>query len=142
MTIMMTMMTHPLKNSDRTLDVLARFNALTAEQFPDFEPLALNWECPVAEEDHVHSFRQFAHVFHMDGFICTSSEIDLLADRHIYGLIAHEFGHVIADGIWDETEERDADDAVLEVFGVQIHYGGALNLEYLNKEDLEKLLRR
>lgn len=97
--------------------------------------------CKVAEKDHRHSGRQYAHVNHLPGAICVCRAIWGLPDSHLAGVLAHEIGHLLADN-WSEEA---ADDAVNKAFGITIKYASTDfgdNLQYLQKEDIIKFLQR
>lgn len=51
--------------------------------------------CKVADHDHYKDPRCYAHTMHEPNIICVSSSMELLDDENIYGILAHEYGHII-----------------------------------------------
>ena len=51
--------------------------------------------CKIADKDHEDEFRVFAHVGCKKDTICVSKYIQSLDDCNIYGILAHEIGHII-----------------------------------------------
>lgn len=115
----------------RTKRALDDLNRRSATAVRGWQPLRLDWSCPLAEQDHAESFRQFAHVFHTDNRVCVAWEIGRLPDRFLYGLMAHEFGHVMAWGIWQDDSEAGADRAAEDFLGLTIRYGTEYDIQFL-----------
>ena len=127
----------------RTKEAMANLNRLLLTNLTDFgSPLKLNWKCPLAEHHHLKSFRQFAHTLDLDyddRTVCVTAEIGQLPDEFLYGILAHEFGHIIAVEIWDDDTEEGADRAVDVFLELDIRYGTPWELEFVDFQDVEKL---
>lgn len=97
-------------------------------------------ECPVANAEHKLSKRQYAHVrHHKDNIICVAHAIWTLPDSHLFGVLAHEIGHLISGG-----GERAADNIMLKKHGIKIQYASTDygdNLQYLNTVDAMKFFK-
>jgi hypothetical protein len=101
------------------------------------EPPLLFWGCPLARYDNQMKGRTFAHTNHLDDVICVSERLGLLNEPYLYGIIAHEFGHLIAlHEIGQGHSEKDADDAVWQHTLLKIKYGTPQHIQYLSDEDI------
>lgn len=78
--------------------------------------------CPVADESHAKSLRQYAHTWHdhkNPGLICVSEAFLDLPKETRDGLLAHEVGHILAG---PTSSEPAADEAFRTLTGVRILY--------------------
>jgi len=75
--------------------------------------------CQLADEEHAHSQRQYAHVFHRQ-CICVADAFFDLPRRHQRGLMAHELGHLLQGD--RRHSEADADHAVHQMLGIKVRY--------------------
>lgn len=69
------------------------------------------------------------HVFHVPGCICCARASEKLPLKNLYGIFFHEFGHLICPG-----DEFDADNAILDNFGLLIVYRGKKELQEISTE--------
>lgn len=92
--------------------------------------------CEIADKDHKHSLRQYAHTYHHNNVICIARAwMDLPIDNQM-GILAHEIGHLIS-GVGDHTE-LEADKVANKFFGIHIRYKGSEygeHLQYLSLND-------
>jgi len=136
------MLRHPEKDSrERAEKAFSHLQKRLDETVGEFISLSLRWSCPVAEQDHRSAFRQFAHVFHDDdpGAICVAAEIGQLDDEYLYGILAHEFGHLIAQEFHEDDSEDGADLAAEEYLGIPIYYRTRYDLEWIPRDLIWKL---
>lgn len=88
-------------------------------------PILAYMGCPVARFDNDVTKRTFAHTFHIDDTICLSVNLRWLCDEAVWGIMAHEFGHLLADKHYKKKPdlvEEQADQAAGEFLGVSIYY--------------------
>lgn len=87
--------------------------------------------CPLADREHEESWRRFAHTLHRYDTICFAAAAETeLTDRELYGILAHEFGHLIADRLnapahldgSDEDAQAEADLAAAVILDVPVRY--------------------
>lgn len=95
--------------------------------------------CRRADHDHHKDHRIYMHVGCEDNRICTCSSITNLDDENLYGLFAHEIGHIIMTqfhqiyeevldeneivGLYSsEDEEIMADEVIAVLFDLDIRY--------------------
>jgi len=77
--------------------------------------------CAEADEEHIASFRQFSHVFHLNKHkICFARDIIYLVKKQIQGIIWHEVGHIL---MGPQASEDEANCKIKEDFSVTIVYG-------------------
>lgn len=97
--------------------------------------------CPVAEHDHKKSKRQYAHALHRPKTICAAADFWGLPLGHLYGVLAHEIGHVLAKEAGLSSTEYQADQAIEEL-GILIGYVSTekygKDLEWLSAADRAK----
>lgn len=95
-------------------------------------------QCRLADKEHRHSLRQYAHVHHVkDNVICIAEAWADLPISNMMGLIAHEVGHLLM-GETDHSEDE-ADDAGNKFFRVKIKYRDDRygdSLQYLSHYDM------
>jgi len=80
--------------------------------------------------------RSFMHTFHRPNMVCSLSLAGTLPEGYLFGLLLHEFGHLGSGG-----GEREADQWILEHFGIRIQYLGALDLEWVDDLALRRIAR-
>lgn len=92
--------------------------------------------CPMADDEHRRSFRQFAHTSHVEGAVCFARAADKDATvAELVGLSAHELGHVAAEALgWPAHRkrikagktpaavQREADRASKRILGIPLRY--------------------
>jgi hypothetical protein len=100
--------------------------------------------CQTAEKEHRRSERQYAHTFHYDGVICVCKAFWELPDRHLFGVLAHEIGHLLAG---PHGSDNDADAAVHDAYWLKVRYTDTdranparSSLEYLSLSDMSKFV--
>jgi len=116
-----------------------QLNAYMEQRVEGLEPLLLWYGCPVARWDNADQKRVFAHTNHVRGVVCVTERLDLLQERFVYGILAHEFGHELAIQLLSDTSEEGANAAALSYLGLKIVYGTEMNLEYLSPEEIKLL---
>lgn len=93
--------------------------------------------CPLANSDHKKNKRLYAHVDHRKDTICVARAIWGLPDKHFYAIFAHEVGHLISP----KKGEAEANEAMLNAYGIEIKYKDSAkwgdNLEYLEPKDVK-----
>ena len=99
--------------------------SLILTKFPEMAGIGVYVGCPVVEEQHRRSSRQYMHVNHVSNMICCARAAYKLPIKNIRGLFLHEYGHLIAP-TW---EECDADLSILQNFGIEIRYKGKKELQ-------------
>lgn len=87
-------------------------------------------QCPEADREHAASWRQFAHTNHHDHSICYSGALEDLEDGWKLGIIAHEFGHVMAIGLDIRHTEEDANRFGGVIVGTRVSFRGPHRLEW------------
>lgn len=89
--------------------------------FPWLSRVRLRY-CSMADREHLKSWRQFSHACHRKDIVCWARAAGKeLTDTEIYGITAHELGHIIGEeigapahrrardrGAGDEAAEREA----------------------------------
>ena len=95
--------------------------------------------CDLAEKDHRESWRVHAHTIHLPNTICVCADIEALPEPHLYGIIAHEFGHLLADKQQGEHTESEADRAAERFFGISIEYRSPQRIQWLSDADIAKV---
>ena len=108
----------------RTAKAFHIIKALVAEQFPQARSVKLLFSCPDAEYDHKCSSRQYAHALHYKGLICVCHNFEELPKKHMFGILLHEFGHILGS-----PDEDKADDFIEKHFGLFIAYTGRKELQ-------------
>lgn len=129
---------NPKKPLQRAQACLDDFNATCQRKYTHFRPFSLH-HCPLAESDHAKEERVFAHTLHLPNTVCVCQDIEKLNDDFLYGIMAHEFGHILADVAWNDQSEPGADTAAHKFLGTKINYGSPLALEYLSASDVKRV---
>lgn len=80
--------------------------------------------------------RAFMHTFHDRNTICSLSLAGRMPEGYLFGLLLHEFGHLGSGG-----GEREADQWILDNFGIRIQYVGALDLEWVDDWAIRRIVR-
>lgn len=80
--------------------------------------------------------RAFMHVEHKPSTVCSLSLAGKLPEGYLFGLLLHEFGHLGSGG-----GEREADQWILDNFGIRIQYVGALDLEWVDDWAIRRIVR-
>lgn len=80
--------------------------------------------------------RAFMHVEHLKNTVCALSLSSQLSEEYLFGLLLHEFGHLGSGG-----GEREADQWVLDHFGIWIRYLGDLDLEWVDRFTILRIVR-
>ena len=80
--------------------------------------------------------RAFMHMGHEQNTICSLSLAERLPEGYLIGLFLHEFGHLGSGG-----GEREADQWILDHFGIRIQYVGALDLEWVDDWAIRRIVR-
>lgn len=100
--------------------------------------------CKTAEREHSESSRQYAHVLHVNGSICVANDIWRLSRGNLYGILLHEFGHLIVEhesmgNVSGDLQEEAADEAIARMFGIDIrYYGGQPTVEWADPGIVER----
>ena len=123
----------------KTQAALKALNLYARARVHGFIPPRLNWRCHIAERDHTLSMRQFAHTNHHPHMICVAANIGRLHDRFLYGVLAHEMGHLLSFMLWEDFTEDGADEAAAEFLGLEIQYQGPLNLEAISCPEIHRI---
>ena len=92
--------------------------------------------CSVADKDHKHSTRQYAHVGHTPKTICLALAWKHISIDHQMGVLAHEVGHLLHGKV--EHTEGEADKEANKFFSIKILYKDSKygkRLQYLNLDD-------
>jgi hypothetical protein len=84
----------------------------------------------------VQGQRSFMHTFHDPNTVCSLSLAGTLPEGYLFGLLLHEFGHIGSGG-----GEREADQWILDHFGIRIQYVGALDLEWVDDWAIRRIVR-
>ena len=104
------------------------------------EPMLLWFGCPYAEDDHQRKDRVYAHTNHVDGVICVCESLGKLSGSKIFGILAHEFGHIAAMAIKQDGSEAGADRAAREYLELPIQYTrDSKAIQYLGEEEISKV---
>ncbi len=80
--------------------------------------------------------RAFMHMGHERNTICALSLAGRMPEGYLFGLLLHEFGHIGSGG-----GEREADQWILDHFGIRIQYVGALDLEWVDDWAIRRIVR-
>jgi hypothetical protein len=76
--------------------------------------------CPLADDEHKKSRRQYAHTFHRKNTICTADAFEDLPEENQLGILLHELGHLEAGA--QRRGEAAANDAILQNTGIRVEY--------------------
>lgn len=113
-----------------------RVRRTAARKVPEIGRVSIRF-CPMADRHHLQSPRVYAHSLHYPDKICFARAAATdLTPEHIYGITAHEFGHLIADAEgWDahvtipetpgetpQEVQEEADQAALIRLGLPVYY--------------------
>lgn len=127
------------KSRDRTIRAIDAFNRYTMGRVPEFDPAYLVWGDLEAERAHTEdAFRHFAYTV-QDGDIAVhvARDIGQLPDRFLYGIVGHEFGHLLAGHEWGNWTEAGADEAAYAYLDIVINYGSDLDLQYITCKEVQ-----
>lgn len=94
--------------------------------------------CPLADQEHRASPRQYAHAFHRKGVICIAHATKELPRPYLEAIILHEVGHLLAG---PRAGEDAANRAARAYSGVTIYYRDSPygeQLEWIKPEDRTK----
>lgn len=80
--------------------------------------------------------RAFMHMGHERNTVCSLSLAGRMPEGYLFGLLLHEFGHLGSGG-----GEREADQWILDHFGIRIQYVGALDLEWVDDFAIRRVVR-
>jgi len=92
--------------------------------------------CPLANQEHQHSHRQYAHVFHYDRLVCVAKAFWDLPERIRLAILLHEVGHILAG---EPAGEKAANNAIERASGIDIQYRDSEwgeNLEWIRPDDV------
>jgi hypothetical protein len=95
--------------------------------------------CPIANIDHKKSLRAFAHVNHIPHTVCVSGYITQIPINNILGILAHEFGHLLAIEYWGDYSENAADRSCKQWLNLDIKYSFPHAMQSLSNRDIKKL---
>ncbi len=110
--------------------------------------------CPAAEKAHAKEWRVFAHVERDGRTICVAKDIENLKPQYVWGIILHEFGHILALWVGEkwhlrgsvkgvkhigQPAERMADKTIAKVLGVELLFDKELELEYVSTGTIRRL---
>lgn len=114
------------------------FNAHIRLQNPSFPAASLEWGDPEAERAHSEEhFRYFGYTSPDNNMVVhVAKDFGSLPDVFLYGIMAHEFGHLLAGNLWNDWGEEAADEAVEDILGLGILYGTPLEIQYLTCQDV------
>ena len=88
--------------------------------------------CAACDAAHEQSARQFAHTYHKPSVICWARAASDLPVEHQLGILMHEYGHLLAgDKSCEFEDEKAADLAVLDRFGIEITYVGPHEMQWV-----------
>jgi len=76
--------------------------------------------------------RMYAHVGHMDGYVCVSHDFGDLPEATAIGILLHELGHLLCP-----NGEPSADLIIKKKFGIEIKYSPEFELQYVDPEVVE-----
>ena len=115
--------------------------AFVSSRWPAAKFVRLKVGCPEIESlrrsgQGAASERALMHVGHLQGTVCASAAAGNQVDAYLFGLFLHEFGHLGSGG-----GERDADQWILDEFGVRILYDGPLDLERVDQDVVTRIIR-
>lgn len=102
--------------------VLQRIRAYDKKTYEAWRNVQPRW-CRLADEHHAQSPRQYMHVWDEEaGFgnevvICVAREAGDLSFPNLYGLFAHELGHLISG-----STDEDVANKTMERFCIYIYY--------------------
>ena len=102
--------------------------------------IRLKFDCPIAEESYLGDQRFVAHAFHQGNtIICLVARgIGRLTPHKMFGVIAHEVGHIMSN-VQDDSAEGAADQWMRERLGIEIYYDSTDSLEFLDEKTLMSL---
>jgi len=127
------------KKKSRVKEAFYQIHDYVSLGYPAFPKTKLFWGCRVAENDHIHEYRQFAHVFHKHDRICVAREICTLPDQNLYGILVHEFGHLFADMEVKGHPEVAADSSVYFYLGIMVRYEDPHQIQTISKKNLKRI---
>lgn len=125
---------------ERTIEAFETFRRLIYPLAP--VEVALRIGTPTIEKKHAEVERIFASTETVDDHsfeIHVARDMECLKDRHIWGIMSHEWGHVLAIYLHGNHEESGADMVMLEWYGVPHEHGSFLNVQWLPPELIKKL---
>lgn len=110
----------------RVWTAFSNLRFLLSAKYPYLSEIELA-PCKTADWEHSESSRQYAHVLHVDGAICVANDIWRLSRGNLYGVLLHEFGHLIVEresggNVPEDEQENSADEAIARMFGFDIRY--------------------
>jgi hypothetical protein len=79
--------------------------------------------------------RAFMHMGHLPRTVCMVRQAAALSDCHLVGLMLHEFGHMGGGGA-----EPEADAWILKTFGIGIQYKGPMDLQWVDRATVSRIL--
>jgi len=99
----------------------------------------LKFDCEIAEESYLANQRFVAHAFHQGNTICIVARgVGVLTPHKMYGVIAHEVGHIMSE-VQDDSAEGAADQWMRERLGIEVYYDSMDSLEFLDEKTLMAL---
>jgi len=142
LTTRLQMMSLPeAKARDRAVHSVDALNKYTSKRVPGFGPASLVWGDHEAERAHTEdAFRHFAYTVE-NGTISVhvARDIGQLPDRFLYGVMTHEFGHLLAGHLWGEWTEAAADEAAYQFLDLMIRYESDLDLQCLTCQEVHEI---
>lgn len=118
------------KAKSRVLRAINGFNAYTITRVKNFDPAFLVWGDVEAERAHEEDHhRYFAYTAEDSDGVHVAKDLGQLDDRFLYGIVAHEFGHLISGHIYGDWSEEGADNVVEDLLDIVIMYGTPLELQ-------------
>lgn len=100
--------------------------------------------CPIANKEHKASKRQYAHSYHKPGVICVAKAFMDLPGGYKAGILAHEYGHVVADlrslGKWDEDLADFLAKKLLKIKMTRIDSPNGKNLQWTSPKNLAYIM--
>ena len=101
--------------------------------------IRLKFDCEIAEESYLANQRFVAHAFHKGNTICIVARgIGVLTPHKMFGVIAHEVGHIMSE-VQDDSAEGAADQWMRENLGIEVYYDSMDSLEFLDEKTLMSL---
>jgi len=113
---------------------------LSIQPFDFLNKIKIKYNCPYAIKDNKNSPRVFAHTLHEPDRICVFEDLGKLYKKYLYGIMLHEFGHIIADHYFIDHSEDLANSIMKDFFHLTIKYSQDIfKIEFLNKRDEIKI---